>query len=106
MIEPISVAEIGIKDVEIGQVRFRLAAALRVVLDFNRQRPQRLNNILIIIAESPPWLYQIARYLGNAGLKPHPLAKLFPKGGTARLGEHDNRMKSARYRWQPTHDCR
>jgi hypothetical protein len=35
MIEPISVAEIGIKDVEIGQVRFRLAAALRVVLDFN-----------------------------------------------------------------------
>jgi Rap1a immunity proteins len=23
---------------------------------------------LIIIAESPPWLYQISRYLGNAGL--------------------------------------
>jgi hypothetical protein len=24
--------------------------------------------MLIIIAESPPWLYQISRYLGNAGL--------------------------------------
>ena len=35
MIEPISVvAEIGIKDVEIGLVRFRMATALRAVLDF------------------------------------------------------------------------
>ena len=37
--EPIpAVAEIGIKDVEIGQVRFRLAAALRAVLDFKVQK--------------------------------------------------------------------
>jgi hypothetical protein len=38
MTEPISaVAEIGIKDVEIKQVRFRLAVALHAVLDFKVQ---------------------------------------------------------------------
>jgi hypothetical protein len=38
MTEPISaVAEIGIKDVEIGQVRFRLAMAFHAVLDFKVQ---------------------------------------------------------------------
>jgi hypothetical protein len=43
MTEPISaVAEIGIKDVEIGQVRFRLAATFHAVLENSViHRPQR-----------------------------------------------------------------